>query len=69
MLQKVRLLKETVICFKLLRDGATYCIAIICSDHPFLVKYSKTQETVTVLIGYGHWNVFGVHQHVLSVKL
>ena len=62
-------LKETDIFFKLLRDGASYCKAIISSDHPFLVKYSKTQETVTVLIRYGHWNVFGVPQHVFSVKL
>lgn len=35
------------------------------NEHPFTIKYSKTQETVRVRAFYGYWNIFGIPQHIL----
>ena len=55
---------ETQILFKSFKNGSQ-CKAIIVDDHPLVIKYSKTLETVQFCLNYGCWNAFGIAQHVL----
>ncbi|CAB3996024.1 Hypothetical predicted protein [Paramuricea clavata] len=56
---------ETDFFSKLLKDGSC-CKAIVSPEHPFIVKYSNTQENIQYVTRYGCWNAFGIPQHVLS---
>ena len=55
---------ESQILFKMSKDGS-HCKAIIVDDHPLIIKYSKTLETIQFSLSYGCWNAFGIAQHVL----
>lgn len=57
-------LKEPDVLLKVFKDGS-YCKAIIMPEHPLVIKYSKSQETIQFFIRYGCWNTFGIAQHVL----
>ena len=48
---------------KLLKDGSS-CTIIVLQEHPFVIKYSNTQENIQILTRYGCWNAFGIPQHV-----
>ena len=50
--------------YKLLKDGSD-CEAVICTDNPLIIKYSKSQENIKISLHYGYWNTFGVPQHGL----
>ncbi len=54
---------KNILC-KYFKDGS-HCEAVISQNHPLIIKFSKSQENIKVSINYGHWNVFGVAQHVL----
>ena len=54
---------ETQILFKMFKDGS-HCKAIIVDDHPLVIKYSRTLETIQFSLSYGCWNAFGIAQHV-----
>ena len=56
---------ETDLFTKLSRDGSN-CTIIVSQQHPFVIKYSNTQENIQILTRYGCWNAFGIPQHVLS---
>ena len=56
--------KEAEMLCKQLKDGA-YCEVIVDHEHPLIIKYSKTQENVRVVMFYGCWNAFFIPQHIL----
>jgi hypothetical protein len=56
---------ETDLFSKLSKDGS-YCTIIVSQEHPFVIKYSFTQENIQILTRYDCWNAFGIPQHVLS---
>lgn len=49
---------------KLLMNGG-YCEVIVNKEQPFVIKYSRSMETLKVFMFYGCWNTFGVPQHIL----
>ena len=56
---------ETNFFSKLSKDGSC-CKTIVAQEHPFVIKYSNTQENIQIVTCYGCWNAFGIPQHVLS---
>ena len=56
--------QNQVLLKKSLKNGAS-CEVIVSKEQPFIIKYSKSMETLKVVMFYGCWNVFGVPQHVI----
>ena len=62
-IQEITTVDENDILYRLLRNNG-FCKAVISCSHPLIINLSKRQGNVKIIFHYGHWNQFGVPQHV-----
>jgi hypothetical protein len=61
-IQEITTVDENDILYRLWNNG--FCKAVISCSHPLIINFSKRQGNVKTIFHYGHWNQFGVPQHV-----